>query len=72
MEERHLEQLSEDELQGLSYNLLDFMRTVVPRDGEVDLAIHPERREVIVFVNGEVVLWRSFEELLEWPGSSAN
>lgn len=39
---------------------------------ECDVAVHPERRQVVVFINGEPALECTFDELLGGPGFSLN
>ena len=56
----------------ISSNLTEFLRTNLKPGQEAELAIHQEREEVIVFVDGEPILNCTFDDLLAGPGGSVN
>lgn len=56
----------------ISRNLTEFLRTNLKEGQEAEVAIHPELRRVLVFVDDELVLACRFEELLAGPGGSVN
>ena len=56
----------------ISRNLTRFLRANLKEGEEAEIAIHPELRHVLVFVNGELVLTCGFDELVAGPGGSNN
>ena len=56
----------------ISRNLTEFLRANLEPGQEAELAIHPQREEVLVFVDDELVLTCTFDELLAGPGHSLN
>lgn len=56
----------------ISKNLVDFLRANLKEGQEAEVAIHPELRRVLVFVDDELVLTCGFDELLAGPGASLN
>jgi hypothetical protein len=56
----------------ISQNLTAFLQQNLKPGQEAELAIHQERQEVIVFVDGEPILNCSFDDLLAGPGGSVN
>ena len=56
----------------ISRNLARFLHDNLQPGQEAELAINPELRHVLVFVDGELALTCGFEELLAGPGVSPN
>jgi hypothetical protein len=56
----------------ISRNLVEFLRANLHEGQEAEVAIHPELRRVLVFVDDELVLTCGFDELLAGPGGSLN
>lgn len=56
----------------ISRNLTEFLQRNLKPGQEAELAIHKEREEIIVFVDGEPILNCSFDDLLAGPGGSVN
>ena len=61
-----------DEKDLISANLLAFLRANIKEGEEAEIAIHPELRRVLVFVDDELVLTCGFDDLLAGPGGSVN
>lgn len=53
-------------------NIAEFLRRNLKPGQEADLAIHNEREEVIVFVDGEPILNCTFDDVVAGPGGSPN
>lgn len=62
----------DDPYSRMSRNLVLWLRDNVPEGEDADVAINPELRAVLVFVQGRPVLSCSFEDLLKDPGSALN
>jgi len=56
----------------ISKNLVEFLRANIKEGQEAEIAIHPELRRVLVFVDDELVLTCGFDELIAGPGASLN
>lgn len=56
----------------ISCNLTAFLERNLKPGQDAELAIHRERQEVIVFVDGEPILNCTFDDLLAGPGGSIN
>jgi hypothetical protein len=56
----------------IAQNLVQFLRSNLVEGQEAQIAIHPELRRVMVFVDDELVLACSFDDLLAGPGASVN
>ncbi len=61
-----------DRSDAISRNLLSFLERNLGREQEAQVAIHPEREEVLVFIEDKLVLTCTFDELLSGPGGSLN
>lgn len=61
-----------DQEQLISRNLARFLEANLKEGEEAEVAIHPELRHVLVFVDGELVLTCGFDELIAGPGVSTN
>jgi len=61
-----------DEEDLMSKNLVEFLRANIKEGQEAEIAIHPELRRVLVFVDDELVLTCGFDELIAGPGASLN
>lgn len=61
-----------DQEELISRNLVAFLRANLKEGDEAEIAIHPELRRVLVFVDDELVLTCGFDDLLTGPGGSAN
>lgn len=61
-----------DQEQLISRNLARFLEANLKEGEEAQVAIHPELRHVLVFVDGELVLTCGFDELIAGPGVSTN
>lgn len=64
--------MSPDQEELISRNLLALLRANLNEGQEAEVAIHPELRRVLVFVDDELVLTCGFDELLAGPGGSLN
>lgn len=64
--------MSPDQEELISRNLVEFLRANLKQGQEADVAIHPELRRVLIFVDDELVLTCGFDELLAGPGGSLN
>ena len=64
--------MEDDSAHIISHNLTEFLRLNLKPGQEAELAIHQEREEVIVFVDGEPILNCTFDDLLAGPGGSVN
>jgi hypothetical protein len=53
-------------------NLLALLREIVEPGHDVDVAVHPELRRVLVFSGDDVVLSCSFDDLIAGPGVHPN
>jgi hypothetical protein len=53
-------------------NLVALLREIVTPDQDVDVAVHPELRRVLVFAGDDVVLSCSFDDLIAGPGINLN
>jgi hypothetical protein len=62
----------DDEAAIISHNLVQFLRGVVKEGQEAEVAMHPELRLVRVYVDDQIVLACSFDDLLNGPGVSLN
>jgi hypothetical protein len=62
----------DDEAEIISYNLVQFLRGVIREGQEAEIAIHKELRQVRVYVDDDVVLACTFDDLLGGPGVSLN
>lgn len=60
----------EDDTQAIATNLTNFLRTNLKPGQNADVAINPELRHVLVFVDGELTLTCSFDDLLLGPGTN--
>ena len=56
----------------ISRNITEFLERNLKPGQDAELAIHQERQEIIVFVDGEPILNCSFDDLLAGPGGSVN
>ncbi len=56
----------------ISQNLRRFLQANLKEGQEAEVAIHPELRHLLVFVDDELVLTCGFDELLAGPGISNN
>ncbi len=56
----------------ISHNITRFLQDNLKEGEEAEIAIHPELRHVLVFVNGALVLTCGFDELIAGPGGSNN
>ncbi|MGH2806277.1 MAG: hypothetical protein ACRDKT_03280 [Actinomycetota bacterium] len=56
----------------IAHNLTTFLADNLKEGQEAELAINPELRHILVFVDGELVLTCGFDELLAGPGISTN
>jgi hypothetical protein len=56
----------------IAEHVLQFLRAVMGPGDECDVAVHPEREQVVVFINGEPALDCTFDELIAGPGYSLN
>lgn len=66
------ERMSPDQEELISRNLVALLRANLVEGQEAEVAIHPELRRVLVFVDDELVLTCGFDELLAGPGGSLN
>ena len=64
--------MSPDQEELISRNLVALLRANLLEGQEAEVAIHPELRRVLVFVDDELVLTCGFDELLAGPGGSLN
>lgn len=64
--------MSRNQEELISENLVAFLRANVKEGQEAEIAVHPELRRVLVFVDDELVLTCGFDELLAGPGGSLN
>ena len=62
----------EDDSQAFATNLTNFLRANLKPGQNADVAINPELRHVLVFVDGELALTCSFDDLLIAPGAPSN
>lgn len=56
----------------ISRNLVALLRANLEEGQKAEVAIHPELRRVLVFVDDELVLTCGFDELLAGSGGSLN
>ena len=61
-----------DERDLISANLFKFLRANVKEGQEVEVAMNPELRRVLVFVDDELILTCGFDDLVAGPGGSVN
>jgi hypothetical protein len=64
--------MAPDQEELISRNLTRFLADNLKEGQEAELAINPELRRILVFVDGELVLTCGFDELLAGPGVSPN
>lgn len=64
--------MAPDQEELISRNLTRFLQDNLKEGQEAELAINPELRHILVFVDGELVLTCGFDELLAGPGISTN
>ena len=62
----------EDDSLAIATNLTNFLRTNLKPGQNADVAINNDLRHVLVFVDGELALTCSFDELLKGPGANSN
>ncbi|HET7483225.1 MAG TPA: hypothetical protein VFK89_10230 [Actinomycetota bacterium] len=60
------------EEQLISTRLTEFLRANIKPGQEYEVAIHPILRRVLVFLDADLILSCSFEELIAGPGGSPN
>jgi hypothetical protein len=56
----------------IAQNLQRFLKDNLKPGQEAQIAVHPELRRVMVFVDDELVLTCSFDDLVSGPGASVN
>ena len=61
-----------DDSQALASNLTNFLRANLKPGQDADVAINPELRHVLVFVDGELALTCGFDDLLVASGTNNN
>jgi len=64
--------MAPDERDLISKNLVAFLRANIKEGQEAEIAIQPELRRVLVFVDDELLLTCGFDELIAGPGASLN